>query len=482
MSTVQRIARNTGVLLVAQAASYLLAFFYMMYAARYLGAAGFGILSFALAFTGILGVLTDFGLSSLMVREVARDKSLAAKYLANVSLLKVILVAITFGLIVLTINLLGYPAETIKVVYLVALSVVFSAFTGMFYSVFQAFERMEFQAIGQMLSAALTLGGVIFAMRHGLGVIGFAYLYAIVSAIALAYSFAVMKLKFSNPASGTAAKAMEFDWSFWKPTIKQAFPFFLSAAFSVIAFSVDTVMLSIMKGDMAVGWYSAAHRLIEVLMFVPSALVASMYPVLSGFHVSSQESLKLAYQKWFKYLLLLGLPVAVGTTILAERIIMIIYQSGFTQSITALQVLIWVLPFAFLNGMIGTVMGATNRQWLAMKVSLLCTISNVVMNIILIPKYSYIGAATATIVSGLVAFVLYFYFVSKLVSRIQAHELIIKPVIASGVMASFLIFLGDISLILLVPVATVVYFAVLILLKAFSKDDLNLLKQVVGRR
>ena len=157
MNIVQRIAKNTGVLLLSQIVSYILGFFYVVYAARYLGAAGFGILSFALAFTGIFGVFTDLGLRPLTVREVARNKSLAPKYLANVSVMKIILVSITFGLIALVINLLGYPKQTIKVVYLIALSVIFGAFTGMFYSIFQAFEKMEYQSLGQILNSALML-------------------------------------------------------------------------------------------------------------------------------------------------------------------------------------------------------------------------------------------------------------------------------------------------------------------------------------
>ena len=86
MNTVQRIAKNTGVLLVSQIASYIIGFFFVMYTARYLGAAGFGILSFALAFTGIFGVFSDLGLSTLTVREAARDKSLARKYFRNIAL------------------------------------------------------------------------------------------------------------------------------------------------------------------------------------------------------------------------------------------------------------------------------------------------------------------------------------------------------------------------------------------------------------
>ena len=86
MNTVQRIAKNTGVLLASQIVSYIFGFFFVMYTARYLGAEGFGVLSFALAFTGIFGVFADLGLRQLTVREVARDKSLAGKYLGNIAL------------------------------------------------------------------------------------------------------------------------------------------------------------------------------------------------------------------------------------------------------------------------------------------------------------------------------------------------------------------------------------------------------------
>ena len=129
MNIVQRIAKNTVVTIIAGIVSGIIGFFFIMYVARYLGAEGFGILSFALAFTGIFGLLTDIGLSPLTIREVARNRSLAKKYLGNIAVLKTILVIVTFGLIALSINLLGYPQQTITVVYLIALSVVFNAFS-----------------------------------------------------------------------------------------------------------------------------------------------------------------------------------------------------------------------------------------------------------------------------------------------------------------------------------------------------------------
>lgn len=166
MNTVQIIAKNTGVLLAANIISGVLGFFYVMYTARYLGAEGFGILSFALVFTGIFGVFSDIGLSPLTVREVARDKLLSGKYLGNITVIKVILVIVTFGLIALVINILGYPEQTIKVVYLIALSVVFSSFTGIFYSIFQAYEKMEYQSFGQILSNILMLAGALWNVKE----------------------------------------------------------------------------------------------------------------------------------------------------------------------------------------------------------------------------------------------------------------------------------------------------------------------------
>lgn len=134
MNTVQKIAKNSLVLLASNIISKILGFFYVMYTARYLRTEGFGILSFALAFTGMFGVFADMGFSTLTTREVARDKKLANKYLGNIAMMKLILVTLTFGLIALTINLLGYPEQTIKVVCLIALSVVFTAFVLMFNS------------------------------------------------------------------------------------------------------------------------------------------------------------------------------------------------------------------------------------------------------------------------------------------------------------------------------------------------------------
>ena len=469
MNTIQKIAKNSLVLLASNIISKILGFFYVMYIARYLGAEGFGILSFALAFTGIFSVFSDLGFGPLTVREVARDKSLVRKYLGNITVIKIFLVIITFALIAITINLLGYPKQTIKVVYLISLSVVFDSFTIEFFSIFRAFEKMEYQSFGQILSSILMLVGALFAISQRFSVIGFASIYFIVSVFALGYSFAVCTWKFSLPK-------LELDWNFWKPTIKEALPFFLSAVVDMIAFKIDIIMLSMMKGDMVVGWYSAAYRLIEALMFIPATFAGAIYPVLSNFYVSSQESLKLIYKKSFKYLFIVGLPIAVGTTILAHKIILFIYKSGFTHSIIALQILIWTIPIIFLSYMFGTMLASVNKQFLALKINFLCMILNITINLILIPRYGYIGASIATVITTLLSFILFFRFLSKFIYKIQIHKYILKPIMASTIMGLFIFSFTRMNIFLLVCISIVIYFGVLILLKTFSKKDIILFK------
>lgn len=155
MNVPQRIAKNVSILFLSQMVGYVLGFFTLMYSARYLGVEGFGILSFALAFTGIFTVLMDLGLNTLTIREVARNKSLAQKYISNITLIKLLLSLSTFCLIFLIINIVGYNPQTMSVVYVIALYAILTTFSQLFYSVFQAHEKMEYQSLGYIIYSSL---------------------------------------------------------------------------------------------------------------------------------------------------------------------------------------------------------------------------------------------------------------------------------------------------------------------------------------
>ncbi|ENO11853.1 membrane protein involved in the export of O-antigen and teichoic acid [Thermoplasmatales archaeon SCGC AB-539-C06] len=338
MNTIKRIASNTGILLISQIISYAIGFFFIIYTARYLGAEGFGIISFALAFNGIFIIFTELGLSQLTVREVAREKSLANKYLDNIIGIKLILAIFTFGLIAFTINLLAYPMETVIVVYLISLSAILNSFSRTFYSIFQAYEKLIYRSCGQILESVLMLSGALFAIFQGFSIIDFAFIYFIVSLIVLGYCFIVSIWKFIKPK-------IKICLSFWKNTIKEAIPFGLSGVFVIIYYRIDTVMLSLMENDTVVGWYNVPYRLISVLLFLPGAFFASFYPVMSRLHTKSKEDIKFAYETSLRYMGIIAFPTALGINLFADRIIILIFGDEYISSIPALRILSWAVFF-----------------------------------------------------------------------------------------------------------------------------------------
>lgn len=479
MNTVQRIAKNTGIMLTSQVISYILGFLYMMYMARYLGVATFGILSVAIAFMRIFGTLSDFGLSTFMVREVARDKSLGAKYLANISLMKVILVSVTFGLIALTVNIMGYPARTITVVYVVALSVIFMGFTQMFYGFFRAFEKMKYQGIGQMLNAALIFGGVVLAIKYRFGVVVFALLYPFAGVIVLGYNLAIMRVRFPTPSSSSGTKALEFDWSFWKRTLKQSWPLAAAGIFGTIYFMIDRIMLSKMKGDEVAGQYSAAYNLISALSFIPSAFAISLLPVMSNYFKTSQSSLNKLYQYSVRYMYLLALPITIGAVLLSKRIILMIYDARYLPSARVLSILIWAELFIFVEVIMSYMLLSINKQKIILFTAGVGATLNVVLNFLLIPRMSYTGAALATVASDIYFFTSAAYFLSKYGYKLNFARIIPIPLAAAAIMGLFVFYFRQASFLILIPLSILIYFTILCVTKYISNEDKTLLWQAL---
>jgi O-antigen/teichoic acid export membrane protein len=471
MSTVRLIAKNTASLFLSNLIGRIFGFFFVMYAARYLEAGQFGVLSSALALVGIFGILPEWGLTSLMVREVARDRTLVEKYIANVTVIRIVLAAVTFLLIAITVNLLGYPQQTAEVIYLIAFSVILSVFNNVFNAAFQAFEMMEYSSIGGVLNSFLILIGALYAISQGYNVIAFAYIYVVSNLVVLIFSLFIS----TSRCSGLRTKA---DPQFCIWVMKESFPFFISSIFATIAYRIDMVMLSIMKGDAIVGWYSAAYKLLDVSIVIPAVFVLAIYPSLSKFFVSSQNALKLSYEKSFKYLSVLAIPLAVGTTILAERIILLIYQSGYDNSVGALQVLIWTVPMVFLNYVSGTTLASINKQNLLTRIFFITMISNIILNLVLIPGYSYVGAALATVLTEMASFILCYYFLSKLIYRVPLSSIFLKPALSSAIMLLFDIYFLYMNLYILIFASMIVYAISFILMGGVSKDDYALFREI----
>jgi O-antigen/teichoic acid export membrane protein len=472
MSGIHNVAKNTGVLFVSQIISYILGFFFIMYITRYLGPEEYGILSFALAFTTIFGIMADLGLSQFIVREISRDPALAPKYLGNALGIKIIASLLTFILAALIINGLNYPTKTVDVVYLIALYVLFNSFIQLFYSLFQSYEKMEYQAIGLILTNILLLVLALLGIHLNMDLVYFALVYFIVSLIILIYVAVVSLRKFIIPK-------IEFDLDFSRKVLGESLFFVLAMVFTEIYFNIDSVMISLLVGNTAVGFYNAAYKLIFILMFIPGVLVISMFPVMSKHFKSAKNLLKLEYERMFKYLFIIALMILVFGFIFADKIILIIYGSAFIPSISALQILICVIPIIFITYLSGNLLGSINKQRFVAIVTAASAVLNVILNLFLIPKFSYFGASVATVLTELCVLILMFSYISRFFHRISIIDNILKPLISAFVLATIISIINPFNWFLALLVGLIIYIPLLYMLKIIGKEDFKLLEELI---
>lgn len=477
MTTARTIAKNTIVLIAAQAINIVITLIYLAYTTRYLQAEGFGILSFALAFTSMFVFISDPGLSTLMTREVSKDKSLGSKYLGTIGVIRIGLSFLTFVLIAIIINLYGYPQQTIQVVYIIALSTICYAMASLFNSIFQAHEKMEYQSVGSVMMTLIMLIGTYYAVSQGLSVVAFAFVSLIANFSMLFFGFIVCMALFTLPK-------VDVNLTFWKATIIEALPFGISGIFMTIYYSVDSVMLSAIQGNEVVGYYAAANRLIQYLVFVPLIVGTTIYPAMAKFHLSSREYLVLLCDKCLKYMIILAIPIAVGTTIIADKIVYSIYGDGFTRSILALQLLIWSMVFVFTSAGYVKLFESINKQRTITKITAIGLAFNVILNLLLIYAFSYIGSSIAAILTQLAMLLILIYISHKLgyeTIRRETITTLYKVVIASLAMGLFLWFFKNTNILILVPLAMVIYFGSLYFIRGIGKDDMDLARSILKR-
>lgn len=478
MNIARRIAKNTLVLTISQIIYVSFGFIYFILMARYLGVEGFGVISFALALSGIFAIFIDLGLYQLTVREVARNKNIFMKYIGNIIPIKVALVVPAFCLMAFLLNLFNYPPQTITVVYFISLSVIFTSFTKMFYSIFAAHEIMEYEAIGQILSSVLLLFGTFVIIHQNYGIIMFAALYVVVSLVILVYSIFITNLKFKRPS-------IEVNWTFSKSMVKEALPFGFSGVFVAIFYQIDSVMLSIMEGNAAVGFYNAAYRLVLALILIRTVIHSSTFPLFARSYMEqSKEYFEKICTKLFESLFIVMLPIAIGTTILANRIILLFYGAEYLDSAIALQILIWSNVIIFINSY-PRLFEVANKPIIFTKITAIGALLNIILNYFMIPIWSFVGASIATVITELIILIISYRLATPTIYNINASRFpkkAISIIISGIIMGLFIQYFYDSNILIIVLVSVMIYICALWITRVFSYSDYLSLKKLISSR
>ncbi len=476
MRTVQRIAKNTLVLTSAELINKLLSLVLYIILANYLRVAGFGQFSFIMTLLAIFTILANFGLDKLTIREVAKDKEKTQSYVALMLKLKVFLALAAYAILIICIHLSGKPQNVIFGVHLVGLSIIFIALSNTFMAVFNAHERLEINATLLVVIKLLILGLVFLAIYLKYGLLFILGVYVIGEFIRLLLAGIIYRKNFY------VRKIKQFIPLSYKKTLITAAPFVVLGIASLIHMHIDKVMLSLMKNDEAVGWYSAAVLLgVALVALIPGSYTLSIYPVISRYARDSKKMLNFTWEKSIKLLIIISLPIAVGVCLLADRFIYLFYSPEYSNSIAALTILGLSIPWRFVTTINLFTLYATDKQKQATIMIVISASFNIILNLYLIPKFSYIGASWATVFSETLSFLLFFGFVCIVLNlKINILKILLKPAIAAFLMGLFIYKFSHLfNLAITIILSAVIYIALLFMFRSFDEQDRYLLRRIL---
>lgn len=475
MNQIKSIFKNMSWLMASQIITSVLAFFWTIFIARYLGVSDYGIFGFAVSLSGMFAILCDLGISTHIVRSIATNHDFAKDYLGNAIPLKVML---TFIYIFVILALLLFWNSSKLVIYITLLFVieaVIKNFCGLFNGTFQAHEKGKYQAIANIILAILSFVLILIAILLNTGLNGITWAYVLANMFTLVYTgYALVKY--------ITIPKIQFNFGFWKKLIIWGIPFALTGIFYTIYYSIDIVMLTQLIGDFATGIYNATYKLINVLTLFYAIYTAVIFPVMSKLYKKESSLLKASFEKSTKYLLMVTIPICIATLFYSNDIIQFVYGNQYNQAGVVLQILIWTVCFLFINGAAATALNASHKEYSVTKIYSVAAVFNVVLNLFLIPKYSYIGASVATVLSEILILILALYSLNKVNIRLSKHSVLdIVKIASSSVILGVFLYILKLNIWIAIPVSIIIYLVLLYVTKTFDDGDKYIIKRIVGK-
>lgn len=475
MSQVKTIFKNMSWLLISQIIASICGFIWTILIARYLGVNDYGILGFAISLTSILSVLLDLGVGIYIVRIIATDYDSAPKYLGNIIPLKTIFSIGTFILTLIILIFLKSDQLTIIITLLFTIERIIISFMGLFNATFQAFEEGKYQGIANTVLNLLLLIFILLAIFTDLGIYGISISYVVANLVALIYLYYVLTKKYTRPK-------FEFDKELCKKVTILSLPFALGGLLGSIYYSIDVIMLTNLVGNYATGIYNATYKLISVLTIFYSIYIAVFFPVMSKFFKNDKKLLFISYDKSIKYLLLLIIPIAVATMFYSLDIIQFIYGTEYSDASSVLSILIWTVCLLFISGAGNTLLNASHKEVAVTKINAIAAVFNIVLNLFMIPHFSYNGAAITTVLSDLLIVIVQSYAICKLNHRFtkKFYIDILKIILGSSILGISLYFL-NLNMWVALPVGIIIYSITIYLLRVFDNEDKYVIKEILGK-
>ena len=391
------ISKNVTWLALSQGVGKILKLIFFVFFARRLGAFCFGQFNFAFSFVASFSVLTDLGINQIFIREypVNIDKR---EHFYSLFSFKIIL-AVTLWWIIFIASFLVSSYDIRQLIWVLGSFVALEALINIIFGLFQAELIISYQALLQILEIIFTVtGGIIIILyRPSLLNLGYTYLFSRILVLVLAILLVKKRVFYI---------AFRWNTQIWQKYLKLSWPLALSAILASIWANIDSVMMGFFGQIAEVGLYQAAYKIIATLGLPATLLATVFFPVLSNFYFRSFKQFRLIWKYFVGITFILSLFICAIGFLGADTIILTLYGNEYVKAIRALKILLLSNMFYMLSLPLSQLLILQNLQRSLLFFTLSATLSNVIINYFLIPRYSLYGASIATVISGFLLFLL----------------------------------------------------------------------------
>ena len=394
----RRIASNMAIQMVARTITMAISIVTVSLTARTLAPTGYGVWSGVFSYVGLFGVLTDLGITTVAIQRMAAEPERESEWLGALAGARTAMSLVAMGLCAASIPLFLTATEDTHTVAFIMTTTILATGAGALMAVFQSRLRAGIVLSLTVLQSLLWLGIVLALAADGASVVAFAAAYAL-----LIVAMALVQIQTTRKFAHIAWRAGR---RLWRPLLRVAVPLAVAGVMITIYFQLDSVLLLQIAGAKEAGIYGAAYGFLGALIFLPAAVMSSLFPVLSAVHRRDRQRALRLVQTGGDLMGIISLPILAGTVALSGPIIHLMYGANFQRAAGLLPILMIAFVSICFGSLAGFLAPLLELQWRQALYASLGAAANVVLNLLLIPPYGAYGSAWATVATELLTMTL----------------------------------------------------------------------------
>ena len=443
---------------------------FWVFIARQLGATALGALAFGMSLFSFFLTVSTLGLGSVVVREVARDRRKAGAYFGHTLVLGAAS-AFVMALAMILVSLLIKPdIETIYAACILAAAIIPASSFYWSKSLLSATENMAHIAVAR------------FAENLFKVVLGLALLFLGAGVLEMAVIIAASKLVSAIIAFFLAGRVARPEFKFRRDIVHHLYhmtpSFSMIALFNSLFWAAPVVILTRLGGEVEAGLFSAAYKLVDMVVTFAHAYGQALFPIASRTAQQNAAVFKTLFLKSIKYVSILTLAIAAAVSVLASNIVAIVYGSSMPEAADVLRILIWmVAPFSIVPILAFSLM-SHNRQNRDLAANVAAAATVIIFGVLTSTTYGALGMAGSVVAACLVFWGVEFVSVQRDLFTFSISEQVWRPALAAVLLAILLTLFKDLNLLFSIPLAGCGYITFLLLSRTITKNEWKMVKQL----